>query len=209
MNNSYFITGTGTNVGKTVVSAIVAEALEADYWKPVQAGFANGTDSEWVAGMLSNKRSVIYPEVYKLRLAASPHIAAREENININLQEIVDRRPLINNLIIEGAGGLMVPLNEDEFVIDLVKSMRTRVILVSRNELGSINHSLLTASICRQQGIDVAGWIFNSNFMNYENEIVRWSGIPKLGSIPYTDNINKAFIAEQAAIIRNRFNVLS
>jgi dethiobiotin synthetase len=134
MNNSYFITGTGTNVGKTVVSAIAAEALEADYWKPVQAGFANGTDSEWVAGMLSNKRSVIYPEVYKLRLAASPHIAAREENININLQEIVDRRPLINNLIIEGAGGLMVPLNEDEFVLDLVKSMRIRVILVSRNE---------------------------------------------------------------------------
>ena len=203
-----FITGIGTDVGKTVVSAIITEALEADYWKPVQAGYDDGTDSEWVNKMLSNDTSTIYPEAYKLKTPASPHIAARKESIQIDLDYIrrcYDQRPTTNGqLIIEGAGGLMVPLNEKEFVIDLIKRLDAKVILVSRNYLGSINHSLLTAEVCKQHKLNVIGWIFNDNYLHYEEEIVKWSGYPKIGSVDYVLEVDKAFIKNNAAILRNR-----
>ena len=203
-----FITGIGTDVGKTVVSAIITEALEADYWKPVQAGYDDGTDSEWVNKMLSNDTSTIYPEAYKLKTPASPHIAARKESIQIDLDYIrrcYDQRPTTNGqLIIEGAGGLLVPLNEKEFVIDLIKKLNARVILVSRNYLGSINHSLLTAEVCKHHHLDVIGWIFNDNYLHYEEEIVKWSGYPKIGSVDYVLEVDKAFIKNNAAILRNR-----
>lgn len=200
-----FITGTGTDVGKTVASAIVVEALEADYWKPVQAGFAEGTDSEWVKSIISNKRTVVHPEAYSLKLAASPHIAAKEEGIRIDLNIIEKHFSKLNNdkqLVIEGAGGLMVPLNEDEFVLDLIKMLNAKVLLVSRNYLGSINHSLLTAKVCKENNIPVIGWIFNDHYMDYEKEIVQWSGYSKITSIPFANTINKEFINEQAIMIK-------
>jgi len=197
-----FVTGIGTGVGKTCISAIVARALEADYWKPIQAGFDEGTDSEWVAGMLSGTQSVIHPEVYKLAMPASPHIAAREEGKRINIEEITKRIPANNRtLLVEGAGGLLVPLNESEFVADLIKALDAKVILVSRNYLGSINHSLLTARVCREMQIPVIGWIFNDQYLNYEEEIVKWSNFPRIASVPYSDNINGTFINSQAAAI--------
>ena len=119
-----FITGTGTDVGKTLVAAIVIEALQADYWKPVQAGFAEGTDSLWIAAMISNKKTIIHPELYKLKMLASPHLAAKAEDTKIILKDIVHHLPKTKNkLIIEGAGGLMVPLNKKEFVFDLIKKL--------------------------------------------------------------------------------------
>jgi dethiobiotin synthetase len=197
-----FVTGIGTGVGKTFISAIVARALEADYWKPIQAGFDEGTDSEWVAGMLAGTQSVIHPEVYKLAMPASPHIAAREEGKRINIDEITKKIPAISRtLLIEGAGGLLVPLNESEFVADLIKALDAKVILVSRNYLGSINHSLLTARVCREMQIPVIGWIFNDQYLNYEEEIVKWSNFPRIASVPYSDNINGTFINSQAAAI--------
>ena len=197
-----FVTGIGTGVGKTFISAIVTRALEADYWKPIQAGFDEGTDSEWVAGMLTGTQSVIHPEVYKLAMPASPHIAAREEGIRINIDEITKKVPAINRtLLVEGAGGLLVPLNESEFVADLIKALDAKVILVSRNYLGSINHSLLTARVCREMQIPVIGWIFNDQYLNYEEEIVTWSNFPRIASVPYSDNINGTFINSQAAAI--------
>src|SRR5665647_2838111 len=135
-----FITGTGTDVGKTLVAAIVTEALQADYWKPVQAGFTEGTDSLWVEQMISNNTTKIHPEFYKFKMPASPHLAAKAEDIKIVVKDIVHHLPKIKNkLIIEGAGGLMVPLNKKEFVLDLIKKLKARVIIVSKNELGSIN----------------------------------------------------------------------
>lgn len=195
-----FITGIGTDVGKTVVSAIVTEALQADYWKPVQAGFESGTDALQVSSLISNGNTIIHPEVYKLEMPASPHIAARKEHTTINLQNIINHKPSTTNvpLVIEGAGGMMVPLNETEFVLDLIEKLHAKVILVSRNYLGSINHSLLTASICKQRNIDVLGWIFNDTYLDYEDEIVGWSGYPKIGSIPFATCINKDFITQQA-----------
>lgn len=205
-----FITGIGTGVGKTVVSAIVAEALEADYWKPIQAGFEDGTDALSVQNLISNPSTIIHPEVYQLQLAASPHIAAKAENIEIEINEIVNRQPSTVNrhLIIEGAGGIMVPLNQNEFVIDLILKLQAKVILVSRNYLGSINHSLLTAGICRQKAVDVAGWIFNDQYLNYESEIINWSGFQKIGSIPFNNKIDKEFVKQQASLLRSSLQKL-
>ncbi|MEO8713151.1 MAG: dethiobiotin synthase, partial [Parafilimonas sp.] len=152
LGHTIFITGIGTDIGKTIAAAILTEALEADYWKPIQAGFDEGTDSEFIRSLISNKKTIIHPETYKLKLAASPHIAAREEGIEIDLNKIekdyfrivnrelsivnserssVNSHLLSDNLIIEGAGGLMVPLNENEFVLDLIKKLNAKVVLVS------------------------------------------------------------------------------
>ena len=200
-----FITGIGTGVGKTIASAVVTEALQADYWKPVQAGFEEGTDALTIKNLLSNQTSVIYPESYKLQLPASPHIAAGEENIRIDLNHIVSCQPSSDtrHLIVEGAGGILVPLNENEFVIDLIEKLQARVILVSRNYLGSINHSLLTAAICKQRKLDVIGWLFNDQYLNYENEIVNWSGYTKIGSISFSKAVNALFIKNEADKIKN------
>jgi len=194
-----FITGTGTDVGKTLVAAIVVEALQADYWKPVQAGYENGTDSLWVQQMLSNKKSVIHPELYKLKMPASPHIAAAAEQKEIKIKKIVAHLPKTKNkLIIEGAGGLMVPLNNKELVIDLIKKLQAKVIIVSKNELGSINHSLLTAAVLKKEKINVAGWIFTEEYQNYEREIGEWSGYPVIASIKHLPDISKETINAEA-----------
>ncbi len=202
-----FVTGTGTGIGKTVVSAILAKALSADYWKPVQAGIAGETDSDWVKKMLSGEPLTVHPEIYKLKIAASPHIAADYEKITIDLQKIVNAQPeTTRRLIIEGAGGLMVPLNKHQFISDLIKKLDAKVIIVSRNMLGSINHSLLTAMACKQMGIEVLGWIFNDDYLAYENEIVQWSGFKKLASIPFSNNPDKTFISEQAELLRKQLS---
>ena len=212
---TFFITGIGTDVGKTIVSAIFTEALQANYWKPVQAGYHDGTDKELVQNLVSGHQPKFFAEVYKLKLAASPHIAATEEGVTIDLDKICNHFTEIKNqssandiLIIEGAGGIMVPLNGNEFVIDLIQKLNARVILVSRNYLGSINHSLLTSEICRMKNLDVSGWIFNDKpqptGMNYEDEIVSWSGFPKIASIPFTEKPDAAFILQQAALVKEK-----
>jgi dethiobiotin synthetase len=206
MVQTIFVTGIGTGVGKTVISAILAEALQADYWKPIQAGYDEGTDSDWVRSVLSNTKSKVYPEVYRLKLAASPHLAAREEGRTISLEKIFSSFSQLvapgRRLIMEGAGGLLVPLNEHELVLDLIRKLNAKAILVSRNYLGSINHSLLTAQVCRQKGLRVAGWIFNDHFMDYENDIVQWSGYPCLASVGKMECIDKEMIRQKADEIR-------
>lgn len=210
-----FITGIGTGVGKTMVAAIVTEALGAYYWKPVQAGFDEGTDAEWVGARLSpaatgeigsadGKGIRILPEAYKLKLPASPHIAAREEGVVISLEMLAAKLPEQRPLVVEGAGGLFVPLNDTDFMSDLALRLDATVILVSRNYLGSINHSLLTAEACRARGLRVAGWIFNDQYLDYEGEIVKWSGLPALASVPFRESPDAGFVREQALKMRPR-----
>ncbi|MDQ2720742.1 MAG: dethiobiotin synthase [Bacteroidota bacterium] len=199
-----FITGTGTGVGKTLIAAIVTEALQADYWKPVQAGFQEGTDSSWIQKMISNNKTIIHPELYRLRMAASPHLAASAEKVRIKIKTIVSHLPKTkNHLIIEGAGGLMVPLNEKELMIDLIKKLGAKVIIVSKNELGSINHSLLTAAMLKKEKINVAGWIFTEEYQSYEKEIGHWSGLPVIGSVKHLPNISKGTINLEAQKMRH------
>lgn len=206
--NPIFITGIGTGVGKTLIAAIVTEALLADYWKPIQAGYEDGTDTITIQELINNTNSVVHPELYRLKTPASPHIAARIDNVEINIEAIARAAASITasiapkQLVIEGAGGLLVPLTGSVMVADLIKALHARVILVSRNYLGSINHSLLTAAYCKTHGIDVAGWIFSDDYMNYENEIVDWSGYPSIASVPKLAMIDKATVSEQAARIK-------
>jgi dethiobiotin synthetase len=198
-----FITGTGTDVGKTLISAIVAEALHADYWKPVQAGFSGGTDSLFIQEMISNNKTKIHPELYRLKMPASPHLAAPAEEKEIKIKEIVDQLPETKNqLIIEGAGGLMVPLNQKELILNLIKKLKAKVIVVSKNELGSINHSLLTAAVLKKEKIDVAGWIFTEEYKNYEEEIGQWSGFPVIATVKHLPVISKEIIKKEALRIR-------
>ncbi len=204
---SIFISGIGTSVGKTLVSAIITEALQADYWKPIQTGITGETDSVVVQSLVSNTTSIVHNDGYRFTLTAPPHLAAREEGVVINLEKLERSSRHLSSvndyLVIEGPGGILVPLNEKEFLSDFINQLDARVILVSRNYLGSINHSLLTAQYCKQKKINVLGWIFNDHFMDYADEIVAWTGYKKLASIPFSQNPSKEFVKEQAEILKS------
>ncbi|MEH3115988.1 dethiobiotin synthase [Pedobacter terrae] len=193
--NKYFITGIGTGIGKTLVSAILTEKLKADYWKPIQSGDLETSDSITINRLISNSRTVIHPESYRLTQPLSPHLSARLDGVEIDLNTI-NLPATNNNLIIEGAGGLMVPLNDNELIVDLIKKLEVEVILVSQNYLGSINHTLLSVNLLKQYEIPVKGIIFNGT-ENEETEryILRYTKIKKLGYIPSLNQIDSVHIA--------------
>lgn len=165
-----FITGIGTDVGKTIASAIVVEALEADYWKPIQAGDLDNSDSHKVKSLVSNSKTQFHENSYKLNTPASPHLAAQLDEIIIDLKKIVE--PKTNNhLIIEGAGGILVPLNDNDCIVDLIKKDH-KVIVISRHYLGSINHTLLTIEAIQNRKISVAGIIFSGDENKATEEII-------------------------------------
>lgn len=200
-----FITGIGTSIGKTVVSAIVTEALEADYWKPVQSGLDEKTDTETVRSLVSNKKTTFWREAFKLQTPASPHLSARIDNIHIGLPDIVhsfEQQYRHHTVVIEGAGGLMVPLNEKDFFPDLIPLLHAKVIVVSNQYLGNINHSLLTAEVLKMKKLPVIGWIFNGTYHVNEEDIVRWSGFNKIGRVEEEDKIDSSMIKQYATKIK-------
>lgn len=200
-----FVTGIGTGIGKTVVSAILTEALEADYWKPVQSGLDEKTDTEIVRSLVSNKKTHFWKEAFKLQTPASPHLSARIDNIHIDLKDIVhslEQQYRNRTVIIEGAGGLMVPLNEKDFYPDLIPLLHAKVIVVSNQYLGNINHSLLTAEVLKMKKLPVIGWIFNGTYHVNEEDIVRWSGFNKIGRVEEEDKIDSSVIKQYAAKIK-------
>ncbi|MEQ3661076.1 MAG: dethiobiotin synthase [Flavobacterium sp.] len=166
----YFITGIGTDVGKTIASAIITEALEADYWKPIQAGDLNNSDSHKVEKYISNTKTIFHKNSYALNTPASPHLAADIDNIEIDLKKIKAPKTK-NRLVIEGAGGLYVPLNQKDTIADLIQS-DYKVIVVSRHYLGSINHTLLTIEALKSRNIAIAGIIFNGDENIATEEII-------------------------------------
>jgi dethiobiotin synthetase len=165
-----FITGIGTDVGKTIASAIITQALEADYWKPIQAGDLDNSDSYKVKSQISNPKSQIFENSYKLNTPASPHLAAAIDGITIDLKKIYEPATK-NHLVIEGAGGLLVPLNDFDCVIDLIQK-DYKVILISRHYLGSINHTLLSFEALRSRKITLAGIIFSGDENKATEEII-------------------------------------
>lgn len=158
--NTYFITGISTEVGKTVASAIITEALKADYWKPVQAGELDYCDTKKVKQLISNTKSQFHDNAFSLKTPMSPHAAAEIDNITINAKTIKAPKTK-NTLVIEGAGGILVPLNTTETILDLIQP-NYKVIVVSRHYLGSINHTLLTVNLLQSKGFEVA-IIFSGN----------------------------------------------
>lgn len=184
-----FITGIGTDVGKTITSAIVTQALEADYWKPVQAGDLDNSDSHKIQRYISNSKTQIFENSYKLNTPASPHLAAAIDGITIDLKKIIE--PLTDNhLVIEGAGGILVPLNDIDCIVDLIKE-DYKVILVSRHYLGSINHTLLTFEALKNRNIAVAGIVFSGDENKATEEIIlsktKVKFIGRIENEPYFD----------------------
>ncbi|MGB5646624.1 dethiobiotin synthase [Muriicola sp.] len=192
-----FVTGISTEVGKTMASAMIVEALEADYWKPIQAGDLEHTDSHKIAELISNKRTVIHKNSYALNTPMSPHAAANIDGISIQLKNI--REPETNNhLVIEGAGGLLVPLNEKNTILDLIKP-NYKVVVVSRHYLGSINHSLLTIGWLQDKGYEVSVLFSGDKHPSTEEIILSKTGIQSIGRIEEEQKFDRALIRKYAS----------
>jgi len=202
---NYFITGISTEVGKTVVSAILTEALEADYWKPVQAGDLEDSDSHKIKRFISNTKTVIHPNAYALNTPMSPHAAADIDSIHIDLEQII-RLKTNNHLVIEGAGGLLVPLNDQATIMDLIQPA-DKVVVVSRHYLGSINHTLLTVEKLLEKDLQV-GIIFSGDeHPTTESIILKKTQVPFLGRINEEQGFDKATVKRYAEELRS--NLLS
>ena len=197
MSQRFTVTGIGTDVGKTVVSAILAESLQANYWKPVQAGDLDNSDSIKVERYTSNVN--LLPEKFKLTEPMSPHAAARIDGVQI-AKEDLNLPAVSGNLIVEGAGGLLVPFNDDGLLFaDLLEYWGLPTIVVSRHYLGSINHTLLTMETLKKRGVEVAGIIFVGNENNETEQVIKSvTGVKVLGRIPIAKELNDKFIQEQA-----------
>ncbi|WP_019669150.1 dethiobiotin synthase [Eudoraea adriatica] len=191
-----FVTGISTDVGKTIAAAIITESLKADYWKPVQAGDLSNSDSHKVAELVSNEKTVIHKSSYELNTPMSPHAAADIDNIEIDLNQIIEPKTT-NHLVIEGAGGLLVPLNEKDTILDIIKS-NYLIIVVSRHYLGSINHTLLTIESLKQKGFKVAVIFSGNEHHSTEDIILKKTEVKVIGRINEEPGFDKSLIKQYA-----------
>ncbi len=196
---SFFVTGIGTGVGKTFSAAVLTQALKADYWKPVQTGPEQDRDRLTVQHLVGHSGSVFHPEAFCFKEPASPHLAAAREGVSILLEDF--HLPGTDNpfLVIEGAGGLLVPLNKESYVIDLARCFDAEVILVCRNYLGCINHSLLSIDYLLRNNFRIAGLVLNGKFDRLVREaLVSYAELPVLAELPDCELLNAAVVAELA-----------
>lgn len=201
---NYFVTAIDTDSGKTLVSAILCEALKADYWKPVQAGHPR--DSDVVQSLVSNSITQFHTEAFLLKTPASPHAAAKLEEVEIEIKDF--KLPNTkNNLIIEGAGGCLVPLNDHAFVVDLIDVFKAKAILVADLYLGSINHTLLTFEALQKRNIVIEGIIFNGTYNNESERIIlKHTGLKKLLHITREESVNKNVVKKYAEMLTHTWN---
>jgi len=198
MGKQIVIAGIGTDVGKTIASAIVCEALKADYWKPIQAGDLDHGDKRTVKNLISNHEAVFHPEAYLLKTPASPHLSAALDQVVIDSQAI-DVPEVNNDLVIEMAGGLMVPLNDKELFIDWVENKSLPVILVASYYLGSINHTLLTISELKRRNVPIKGIIYNGAKVDSTFDIIqRHHGLKVLLEIKHENEFNPEVVSAYA-----------
>jgi dethiobiotin synthetase len=196
-----FVTGISTDVGKTIASSIIVEALQADYWKPIQAGDLDNSDTDKVKSLISNTKTVFHPNAYSLQTPASPHLAAEIDKITIDLKKISEPKTK-NHLVIEGAGGIFVPLNEKDLVVDLIQK-DYQVVVVSRHYLGSINHTLLTIEVLQNRKITIAGIIFSGNENQATEKIIlNKTNLKMIGRIDDEPYFDKNVISYYADIFR-------
>jgi dethiobiotin synthase len=185
----FFVTGTDTDVGKTVVAAWLVARLGACYWKPVQAGTHPETDSATVRRLSGAAPDRILPEAYVLAEPMAPHEAARREGITIDMAKLVPP-PCHRPLVVEGAGGLMVPLNEQSYVIDLARELDLPLILVARSTLGTINHTLLSLEAIRRRALPLAGVVMNGPETPHNRAAIeRYGRVEVIAEIPWLDRV--------------------
>ena len=205
MKQQYIIAGIGTEIGKTLISSILTETLQADYWKPIQSGALDFTDTDTVRSLISNSKTIFHSETYRLNEPMSPHAAAAIDGIEIELSKF-QLPQTENHLIVELAGGIMVPLNDRETNLDLIKKLNIPVILISKNYLGSINHTLLSVEILKMNNIEVKGLIFNGEQNKYsEDFILNYTKLECLGRVNFEENIDKNVVKKYAEQFRNKF----
>ncbi|MDE3109362.1 MAG: dethiobiotin synthase [Acidobacteriota bacterium] len=193
MPSRFFVTGTDTGIGKTVVSALLCAALDAIYWKPIQTGSRDGTDRRTVMRLAELPRSRTRPESYIFAPPVSPHLAARLAGAQIELRKI--KLPEVSpqqNLIAEGAGGVLVPINHTQLMTDVIRHLGLPVLLASRTSLGTINHTLLSLAALRDARIDVRGVILVGR-ANPENRraIEHYGQIAVVGWLPLLKKLDK------------------
>jgi dethiobiotin synthase len=203
MNDTYFITGISTEVGKTISSAIVVESLQADYWKPIQSGDLDNSDTMKIKSLISNSISTFFPSSYEFDYPASPHLSAQMEGRHIELAHI--KRPHSSNtLVIEGAGGLFVPLNERNTILDLMLPT-DKIVLVSRHYLGSINHTMLSVEALQRRGLNIFGIIFSGEENTAtESWIASYTQIPIIGRIEEEPFFDKNTIKKYADLFKKK-----
>lgn len=190
----YFVTGIGTDIGKTVVSAVLCRKFNAAYYKPIQAGNLENLESDFIKNLVPG--ITIFETKYKLNNPLSPHLAAKLDNVRIDIENITLPN-FKESLIVEGAGGILVPLNDEYTILDLIKKLKLPVIVIVKHYLGSINHSLLTCEVLKQSGVEIAGIIFNGE-SNEESEkiILKRTQIPCIGRVPELEKLNQEAIEE-------------
>ncbi|MCZ2480622.1 dethiobiotin synthase [Aquirufa nivalisilvae] len=198
MSQTIIVAGIGTEIGKTVVSAILTKALKADYWKPIQSGDLDQGDAYWIQQWVKHPNLTIWPSTYRLSQPLSPHTAAELDGISIELNQF--QKPASSQpLVIELAGGLMVPINDQQTNIDLIQSLNAPVILVSKNYLGSINHTLLSFEMLKQRGISILGIVFNGpENPSGEKFILNYTQLPLLLRVNEEQKIDDSIIDHYA-----------
>ncbi len=192
-----FVTGIGTGVGKTIVSAVLCQQLKTDYWKPVQSGELFNTDGDIVSQLITNKKTIVLSETFRLHLPASPHESAFKEGFEIVPEDFNDIPKHHNPLLIEGAGGLLVPLSPAYLMIDLIKQLDAEAVLVTRDYLGCINHTLLSLLALDSYDIPLKHVVFNGNFNEFTEEAII-SRLPKgttWSRLPEFEEVNKLTVA--------------
>jgi len=205
MPERFFITGTDTGVGKTLVSALLCAALDAIYWKPIQTGTRQGSDRDTVIKLAQIPKARTLPEIYRFAPPVSPHLAARRAGTRIELRKI--RAPQIqagDALVVEGAGGVLVPINDTQRMTDLMRRLKLPVLLVCRSSLGTINHTLLSLAALRAARLDVSGAIMTGK-PNSENRkaIERYGNIEVVGTVPFLKQIERGVLL---GVFRKRFD---
>jgi dethiobiotin synthetase len=196
MQKKIFVTGISTEVGKTIVSSIITEALHADYWKPIQAGDLHNSDSDKIKSLISNSKTIIHPNSYAMETPMSPHASAEIDGIIIELEKIIEPET-DNHLVIEGAGGILVPLNENDTVLDII-AKEYQVIVVSRHYLGSINHTLMTIKLLKERGCKVSIIFSGDENKTTETIIKKMTGVPVIGRIEEESFFDKDIILKYA-----------
>ena len=202
MNHQFFISGISTEIGKTMISAIFVKALEAFYWKPVQSGELHYSDSMKISELAEAPASKILPEKYRLNFPLSPHASAAIDGKMIQLTDFTLPSP-DGHLIVEGAGGLMVTLNQEELLIDLIQDLQIPVVLVSQYYLGSINHTLLSIEALENRGIPIAGIVFNGEKNQASMDfILHRHPLPVLLEVNQEETFNRITVAHYAAKLK-------
>lgn len=194
----FFVSGTDTDVGKSVISSMLVLGLKAGYWKPVQSGVTPSTDTQFVKKTTGLKSDYFYRETYLLNEPLSPHASAKIDDVSINMKNFKLPQFSQKKLVVEGAGGLLVPMNDNEMIIDLIGYLKLPILLVARSGLGTLNHTLLSIEAIRNRGLELFGVVMNGE-PNPSNEeaILTYGAIDRLFRVPVMSDLKPDTLQSQ------------